>query len=109
MQRVTRALAAKAHFNQIRTNAYSSEDDPLLPAGHPRRIFMERTNGFVAGDLISAATPLRSLYHSPAMKRFVGACVGADLLFEYADPLADLFINVLRPGCPQDRKSTLLN
>lgn len=99
MQHLARDLACRAHFNHIRTNPYSCNDDPSLPIDHPRRTFMERTNGFVAGDLISAGAAIRLLYHNVQFQRFIAACVGAPALCEYADPLAGLVINVLRPGC----------
>lgn len=99
MTEETLALSPEAHFNRTRTNPYSSGDDPSLPEGDPRRVFMERTNGFVAGDRIGPETALRRLYHDPAVQGFVAAAMGVDRLYEYADPFAGLVVNVLRPGC----------
>lgn len=95
----SRARSHRAHFNQTRTNPYSSDDDPSLPADHPTRTFMTRTNGFVAGDLLEDGTEIRRLYHDDALRRFIAACMGVDRLYEYADPLAGLVVNVLKPGC----------
>lgn len=95
----TLALSPEAHFNRTVTNPYSSADDPGLPEGDPRRTFMERTNGFVAGDRIGPETALRRLYHDPAVQAFVAAAVGVGRLHEYADPFAGLVVNVLKPGC----------
>lgn len=89
----------RAHFNQTRTNPYSSDDDPALPADHPVRTFIERTNGFVAGDCLEPETNIRRLYHDPALRNFIARCMGVDKLYEYGDPLAGLVINVLKPGC----------
>jgi len=94
-----RALAPRAHHRHTRTNPYDCADDPALDPGDPRRTFMDRSNGFVAGDLIGADTALRRLYTDDGFTRFVAACVGAAAIHRYADPLADLVINVLRPGC----------
>lgn len=94
-----RAVSHRAHFNRIVTNCYSGDDDPDLPPDHPQRVFMERTNGFVAADLLDAPDlAVRRLYHDDALRRFVADCTGVDTLHEYGDPLAHLVVNVLRPG-----------
>ncbi|MEQ8604439.1 MAG: hypothetical protein RIB45_14075 [Marivibrio sp.] len=94
-----RARVDKAHFNRTRTNPYSSEADPSLPSGHPVNRFLERTNGFVAGDLLEPETAMRRLYHDESLRGFIARCMGVERLYEYADPLAGLVVNVLRPGC----------
>lgn len=102
LQAQSRALAHRAHVEVRRTNPYGSgpeSDEAGLPAGHPRRRFLERSNGFVGGDLIAPGSAARTLYHHPGFQRFVAAAVGVDRLYEYADPLAGLVINVLGPGC----------
>ncbi len=95
----TRSLSSSAHFNHTQTNPYSSASDPTLPDTHPRNVFMERSNGFVGGDLIPRDGTIRSLYHNATFQAFVSACLGVDTIYEYADPIAGLVINVLRPGC----------
>jgi hypothetical protein len=95
----TRALAPLAHGERRFTNPYSSADAPDLPASHPRRRFQERTNGFVAGDLIEPGSAARALYHHKGFQDFVARVVGVEALCEYADPLAGIVINVLKPGC----------
>lgn len=93
-----RGLAPSAHFNTTRTNCYSSSDDPSLPDDHPKRVFLERTNGFVAGDLIGSDYAVRGLYENDALRMFVAACMEVDEIHEYGDPLGHLVFNVLRPG-----------
>lgn len=93
-----RELAPSAHFNTTQTNCYSSADDPSLPSDHPKRVFMERTNGFVAGDLIGGDYAVRGLYESESLRTFVAACMDVDEIYEYGDPLGHLVFNVLRPG-----------
>lgn len=95
----SRALAPNAHFNSGSTNPYNTPGDPGLPADHPVNTFGDRSNGFVAGDLIRPDAVIRRLYHAPAFQHFLAAALGVDRLYEYADPLAGLVINVLRPGC----------
>ncbi len=92
-------LGPHAHYNSTVTNIYNSDGDPSLPDDHPVNIFNERTNGFVAGDLIPRGTLIRSLYENPQFQTFVAAAMDEPALYEYADPLAGLVVNCLRPGC----------
>lgn len=88
-----------AHYNSTVTNIYNSESDPALPDDHPVNIFNERTNGFVAGDMIPDGTLIRSLYENPVFQAFIAAAMNETELHEYADPLAGLVVNCLKPGC----------
>lgn len=99
MQSETDKLAPTAHFNDTRTNPYNSADDAALAPDHPRRLFQDRSNGFVAGDRIAPGTCIRLLYHDPGLQAFLGDVLGVERVYEYADPLAGLVVNVLRPGC----------
>jgi hypothetical protein len=92
-------LGPHAHYNSTVTNIYNSDGDPSLPDDHPVNIFNERTNGFVAGDLIPRGTLIRSLYENPQFQAFIAAAMDESALYEYADPLAGLVVNCLRPGC----------
>lgn len=95
----TERLSPDAHYNQTETNPYNSDGDASLPASHPKNRFDDRTNGFVAGDRIGRETIIRQVYENPEFQRFIGAVVGLDEIHQYADPLADLVVNVLREGC----------
>lgn len=99
LEEETERLSSEAHYNETQTNPYNSDDDPDLPASHPKNRFSDRTNGFVAGDRIGSDTIIRQAYEDPDFQRFVAAVVGLDEIHEYADPLAGLVINVLREGC----------
>lgn len=99
LERETERLSPEAHYNQNETNPYNSSSDPSLPASHPRNRFDDRTNGFVAGDRIDETTIIRQIYRNPDFQRFIATVVGVDEIHEYADPLADLVVNVLREGC----------
>ncbi|KEZ78406.1 HalD/BesD family halogenase [Salinisphaera hydrothermalis] len=96
-----RELARKTFFSSARVNAWFTRDDPSLGDDDPRRIFMDRTSGFVTRDMIPADMVIQQIYVSPAMKRLVAACIGEDEVFEYADPFAGLVQNVLPPGTSQ--------
>ncbi|WP_269581767.1 HalD/BesD family halogenase [Roseibium sp. Sym1] len=94
----TERLSPNAHINETETNPYNSAADPGLPPAHPKNRFDDRTNGFVAGDRIAPDTIVRTIYHDAAFKAFIAAVVGEPEIHEFADPLADLVINVLKEG-----------
>ena len=91
-------LSPQAHRSVTSHNPYFTDDDPTAPAGHPCRMFQQRTNGFVCGDLVEEDSDLRRLYDHPATTAFVTQAFGKEVLFKYADPLAAMPINVMRPG-----------
>ncbi|WP_110599070.1 HalD/BesD family halogenase [Salinicola lusitanus] len=99
LEQETERLSPQAHYNQNETNPYNSDGDTSLPASHPKNRFDDRTNGFVAGDRIDDRTIIRQLYRHPQFQRFIASVVGMETIHEYADPLADLVVNVLREGC----------
>ncbi|MET3822049.1 MULTISPECIES: hypothetical protein [Burkholderia] len=96
-----RALAAKTFYSHRKVNAYFTADDPSLPADDPRRVFMDRTSGFVTRDVIPADAIIHRLYVAQSMKSFIAACLGEARVWEYADPYAGLVQNVLPPGTEQ--------
>ncbi|MCK0746352.1 HalD/BesD family halogenase [Chromohalobacter nigrandesensis] len=99
LERETERLSPEAHYNQTETNPYNSDGDPSLPASHPKNRFGDRTNGFVAGDRIGADTIIRQVYSHAGFQRFIARVVDMEEIHQYADPLADLVVNVLREGC----------
>ena len=99
MRAEAEARRPQAFFSDAKkTNVYFSEDDPALPKTHPRRIFLERTNGFITSDCFEDETASRTLYNWPALKDFVRACLGKSELFIYDDPVSNMIVNVLTPG-----------
>lgn len=99
LERQSRALSEHAHVRRRAATPYGGPPQEDYPEGHPARRELERTNAFIAGDLIEDGSAARALYHHEGFQRFVAAVVGAEQLYEYADPLAGLVINVLQPGC----------
>ncbi|MCK2182420.1 HalD/BesD family halogenase [Halomonas getboli] len=99
LERETERLSPEAHYNQTETNPYNSDADPSKPASHPLNRFGDRTNGFVAGDRIDGDTIIRQVYQNADFQRFIATVVGMEEIHQYADPLADLVVNVLREGC----------
>jgi len=88
----------RAYFSaNTKTNVYFSTDDPSFAKDHPRRIFLERTNGFITSDCYSEKTASRVLYHWPALMTFIQDCLGKDRLYIYEDPVSNMIVNVLTP------------
>jgi len=94
----TERLSPRAHINETETNPYNSAADDTLPPTHPKNRFDDRTNGFVAGDCIAPDTIIRTIYHNADFKAFLARVLGESEIHEFADPLADLVINVLKEG-----------
>jgi len=90
--------AIHGHRNFSRTNPYFTRDRPDLPASHPLRRFYDRSNAFVPADNFGPASILRGLYEWPAFAPFVQATLGETRFHRYADPLADVIVNLAEAG-----------
>lgn len=97
MRRESTAVAPFAHYGRQRTNVYFGVNDESLPERHPKRIFFERTSAFVPADRFPDSSVIRELYAWPGLMPFFGDCLGEPVLYKYADPLADVILNVLNP------------
>lgn len=91
-------LAPVAHYTTRYTNPYKTPDDPTLPPGHPMRSFALRTNAFIAQTQFEPDSLLLKLYHSDRFKQWIAACFNLAVVYEYADPLGGLVLNLLRPA-----------
>ncbi|MFG1922944.1 arpA protein [Cryptosporangium sp. NPDC048952] len=92
------AVAPRAHYDVETVNVYNIAVDDSLPDDHPARIPMRRENAFVARDLIPADALIQQLYRDADFQRFLAACFGKPQIYELADPLAGLCLNVVSPG-----------
>lgn len=92
------AAAPRAHRSFGRTNAYFTRDDPSLPPSHPRRRFHDRSNAFIAADNFGPESVLRRLYEWPPFAAFIRAALGEERFHPYADPLADVIVNMAEEG-----------
>jgi hypothetical protein len=92
------AIAPLAWTHAETVNAYNMAFDQDLPEWHPGRIRLERGNAFVARDHIPADFLINRLFQSQPFQRFIAACFGIERVFELADPLAGLCLNVLKTG-----------
>ncbi len=81
-----------------RTNVYFTADNPELPEDDPRRRFFDRSNSFIPADNFAPAGALRTIHDAPGFDRFIQDCLQEERFFRYADPLADVIINMAEEG-----------
>src|SRR5262249_6799029 len=79
-------------------NDYNIVTDISLPDDHPGRMTMKRGNAFVARDRIPKDTIINRLYTSQPFQHFIASCFELPRVFELADPLSGLCLNVVSPG-----------
>lgn len=91
-------VAANGHRSFNRTNAYFTQDNPDLPESHPLRRFYDRSNSFVPADNFGDDSILRAIYEWPCFPKFVQTVLDEEHFYPYADPLADVIINVVEEG-----------
>jgi hypothetical protein len=86
------------HRNFNRTNPYFTVDREDLPETHPLRRFYDRSNAFVPADNFGPESVLRQIYEWPAFAPFIQEALGEERFFPYADPLADVIVNLAEEG-----------
>jgi hypothetical protein len=91
-------VADRGHRNFNRTNPYFTADRPDLPSTHPLRRFYDRSNAFVPADNFGPESSIRAIYEWPAFAPFVQATLSEPHFFRYADPLADVIVNLAEAG-----------
>ena len=89
-----------AHASKNRTNAYFTQDDTTLPDNHPKRRFYDRSNAFIPADNFGSDSSLRAIYEWPAFFDFIREVLDEteDTFFRYADPMADIIVNMADEG-----------
>jgi hypothetical protein len=91
-------VTPRAYYDLETVNAYNIAVDKVLPDDHPGRILMQRQNAFVALDDIPEDFVIRQLYFSEEFKSFVARCFELPNLYELADPMTGLCLNIIKPG-----------
>ena len=91
-------VADKGHRSYSRTNAYFTRDDPSLPGDDPRRQFFERSNAFIPADNFPKDGPLRQVHDFEGFDTFIRDCLQEKRFYRYADPLADVIVNMAEEG-----------
>ena len=92
------SVAQYAHRSFNRTNPYFTTDDPALDSDDPRRRFFDRSNAFIPADNFATDGPLRQIHDFPAFDPFINACLGQENVYRYADPIADVIVNMAEEG-----------
>jgi len=92
--------APHAYNSRNRTNPYFSQDDESLESSHPRRRFYDRSNAFIPADNFGKDSVLRSIYEWQPFFEFMRIALDEpeDKFFRYADPLADVIVNMAGEG-----------
>ena len=92
------AVSDRGHQSHNRTNPYFSRDDPSLPLTDPRRRFYDRSNNFISADNFHDDGPLRTIHNYPSFDPFISDCLQQQRFYRYADPLADVIVNMATEG-----------
>jgi alkylated DNA repair dioxygenase AlkB len=87
MVAIAGAVADQAWVSDEPHTVYFEPADPDVAASHPRRRQVRSAKRGIAYDRIPLEAPMRQLYESDAMTRFVAAVLGMDPLYRSADPL----------------------
>ncbi|MDO6589297.1 hypothetical protein DS901_03395 [Loktanella sp. D2R18] len=91
-------VADRGHSSFSKTNVYFSQDDPSLPNDDPRRQFYDRSNAFIAADNFAKDGPLRRVHDFEGFDQFIQDCLQEEKFYRYADPLADVIVNMASEG-----------
>ena len=92
------SVADQAHRSFSRTNPYFTKDDPSLDAHDPRRRFFDRSNAFIPADNFPKDGPLRRVHDFQGFDEFIQDCLDEKVFHRYADPLADVIVNMATEG-----------
>ncbi|SLN34202.1 hypothetical protein PEL8287_01679 [Roseovarius litorisediminis] len=92
------SVADKGHRSFSRTNAYFTTDNASLPEDDPRRQFFDRSNAFIPADNFAPDGPLRRVHDFDGFDRFIQECLQEENFYRYADPLADVIVNMAEEG-----------
>ena len=92
------SVSEQGHRSFNRTNVYFTKDDPDLPADHPKRQFFDRSNAFIPADNFSPDGALRQIHDFEGFDAFIQACLQEENFYRYADPLADVIVNMAEEG-----------
>jgi alkylated DNA repair dioxygenase AlkB len=98
MVRLAGELDEKAWKSDQTHTVYFEPVADDVPAEHPRARTVRSAKNGIAYDYIPPDAPLRRLYESDDLTRFIAAVLGKDVLHRSADPLDALQITTFRTG-----------
>ena len=93
-----RAWHADQEHNVYFTNLAEANADASVPASHPVRRPIRSSQWAVAYDLLPPELPLRTVYESDEILRFLEAVLEERQLFRSIDPLDALEVSYFKPG-----------
>jgi len=91
-------VSGKGYKSFSRTTPYFSKDDPGLAPDHPIRQFFDRSNAFISADNFRPQGPLRQVHDFEGFDAFIQDCLQEEHFYRYADPLADVIVNMAEAG-----------
>ena len=92
------SVADQGHRSFSRTNPYFTQPDHSLQPEDPRSRFYERSNSFIPADNFKPNGALRTVHDFAAFDPFIRDCLQEERFYRYADPLADVIINMAEAG-----------
>lgn len=94
----TTALSPLALHSSEEYTPYGTGPDDSFPHDHPRRRMHRTTSGSVTRDLIPIGGLIQQIYCNPHLIAFIAACLSADEVYPFADPMRGLIINSMDEG-----------
>jgi alkylated DNA repair dioxygenase AlkB len=98
MVRLAEELSDKAWKSDQTHTVYFEPVDDTVPAGHPRAHVVRSSKNGIAYDYIPQDAPIRRLYESDDLTRFIAAVLDKPVLFRSADPLDALQVTTFNAG-----------
>jgi hypothetical protein len=86
------------HMEQRHDIEFTGRDPGSMTADDPLRVQVRSAKGAIAYDAIPDSSPLRTVYESGELTRFVSAAVGVDPLYRQADEIGALNVMVYGLG-----------
>jgi alkylated DNA repair dioxygenase AlkB len=91
-------LAARAWASDRSHTVYFEPPHESAGADHPRALQQHSSKKAIAYDQIPPGAPIRRLYESDDLTRFIAAVLGKQVLYRSADPLDALEIAIFEDG-----------
>lgn len=95
---IANSLDDKAWVTDRPHTVYFEEIDPTVAPSHPRAHLVRSAKHGIAYDYIPANAPMRILYESDDLTRFIAAVLEKPVLYRSADPLDAFQITKFFPG-----------
>ncbi len=98
LARETTALSPLALHSSEEYTPYGTGPDDSFPDNHPTRRMHRTTSGSVTRDLIPTDGLIQQIYGNPYLIAFIAACLSAEEIYQFADPMRSLIINSMDEG-----------